>query len=380
VRRLYLFLLLFLVFTPGSAAVRASWPLGFNAYDGSGNTCLLNAVAHYDPAYQPAGGYKPLFWLTGDGWRGVGHLQENSAIVQSLTSLGYIVWSTEYRGVRAGGAPTTCAMQTVPPDVQIDDVTRGFATAQVATAFFYNSVTNAERGWVLAGHSAGGNLAANLTRQSDLATQANIRSVLAVNSPLSFWDIWMMVNNNQNPSISRARALQLPGGGEGSYSFSLQISGYVANLVNSFFEGQDESPGACEVIYNSVQDLWRFSGFDLSECFARYHDKPGLAATFRDTFIANNTFFDLGQGGIPAYITSATQDIVVPTEVVLAVCDELGGPQFVSYDPAAAAPKAYVADCGSSNVRYSLIEGGGHYVWEGIWPDFAAWDDALQSP
>ena len=95
-------------------------------------------------------------------------------------------------------------------------------------------VMNLSRKWLVLGFSAGGHLSLKLSRQADTVDKDDVRSVAAINSPITFWHEKGIVVDAIDVS---PRTIDYPGTGgvPATVGFPSGDNGHASGLINGLF-------------------------------------------------------------------------------------------------------------------------------------------------
>ncbi len=342
-----------------------------------GSQCDIHVLKYYDTgkADPVTGKYKGFFLLPGDGWRSVSHwgkvvedvgapgVQVGDLFtpvvgtgagyvwLDELTNAGYIVYAPEYRGWEDKGVNQNGVPNLIDPDclpITSDEmlVELSLTLQLVGWNGVPNGDVDASKGWMLGGFSAGGHLAAWLSRNIGLP----YAGVMTVDSPINLWDYWASLNGTRGQGLAETRTYTVPDN-TGQVSFTLAsdpagaafwIGGVAAAIQEYFYT----SAPNCDIALNQGSD-----------CFTQHHDLPG-----GDGWLSENSFVAAtSDNDPPIFMVGDTGDPIVPPDAVSSSCETFGPLDFVQkvtsgVNGLGAPVDYYVYDCGTTDNRFLLLD------------------------
>lgn len=328
--------------------------------------CTLKLTVQYDPDHQPAGGFKPLMFVHGGHWVEGQPLDKKAApswtpITTQFTNRGYIVYSPEYRLIRADHAKektSQAACGHVSRADQHRDVENAFVTAVWLLALEQDLPIRLSDGVMLAGHSAGAHLVTYAALNMPEQVRGWVRGVIALTPPIAFEHSWLQAKGlATSPLLNR----------------KVQVGDYTVDL-----EAADPE------MYAALKRT-------LDTYLAEGTTDPGTFAALEadDPFIADNTFalaYDAAAAAVPPfYFVAGSSDDLVYAEGVVGACEAIGPVRDVRRISRGFwfwHQKHYIGACGNGADRIHVIAPADHglNLNPSFFRDALGWADGLAAP
>jgi acetyl esterase/lipase len=338
----------------------------FTAEDEAIPDCKMKLTVQYDPDHQPEGGFKPLMFVHGGHWVAGEPLDKEQApkwdaITTQFTRRGYIVYSPEYRLIRADHATPKASQQACGHVTRADqhrDVENAFVSAVWLAALEQEVPIRLRDGVMLSGHSAGAHLVTYAALNMPERVRGWVRGVIALTPPIAFENSWDQVNGYA-PSPLEKRTVQV-----GQYSVTLGAA----------------DPDEYQALYRTF-DTYLAEGTTTPGAFS--------ALDRDDPFIVDNSFalsYDPDAAAVPPFyfVAGATDDLVY-AEGVIGACEGIGpvnNVRRISRGFWFWHQKHFIGACGDGPDRIHVITPADHglNLNPSFFKDALGWADGLEAP